>query len=413
VTAAAIPGVTPEFALDVATGIGFGIARRAIWHGDRCTWFDAVPTQPGVTPPTSSTSGGDVYGGTAGIGLFLAQLVARADDVTLRRTARAAIRQALAGASSAAPLGFYGGAAGTATAAILAARELGDDEPVAAARKLLTEVPLEPSDPDANDLLGGTAGSLLALLIAAVVLDDARLLARAHDAAEILLRLALRGDEGRVSWSTMRDRLGDLTGFAHGSAGNAYALLALHAIAPDARLRDAVAGAIAYEATTFSPEQGNWPDLRWFGNGPRVAGYTVAWCHGAVGIVRARLYAEAHGFDAGGDVDAALRTVAIHAERLLADPSSDMTLCHGLFGAVDALLDGVRAGRVEYAPAVARFAGEAAERHHRGEAPWPSGLLTREPIDSLMLGTAGIGHVYLRLADPLLAPILAPSPARP
>jgi len=401
--------VTPELALEVAGGIGFGIARRALWHENRCVWFDPMPTPLDGTPPTAVTSSSDVYSGTAGVGLFLAQLVVRADDVTLRRTARGAIRQALATASGALPLGFYGGAAGTAAVAILAARELGDDEPLEQARTLLMSVPLAPADPDQSDLIGGTAGSLLALTIASSALGDDVLLARAREAAEIVLRLGRRGDGGIVSWSTMRDSMGHLTGFAHGSAGNAYALLALHAVAPDPELRDAIAGAIAYETTVFSAEHGNWPDLRYFGTGPREPGYSNAWCHGAVGIVRARLLAERLGFPVAGDVDVALRTVAAHAEMLVGDPSSDMTLCHGVFGAVDALLDGARAGRTEYAPAIGRHAAAAVERHHRGEQPWPSGLLTREPHDGLMLGTAGIGHVYLRLADPSIASVLAPA----
>lgn len=403
--------VSPALALDVAAGIGFEIARHALWNENRCVWFDPTPTPLDGTPPTAMTSASDLYGGTAGVGLFLAQLVARADNVTLRRTARGAIRQALVRASGAPPLGYYGGAAGTAAAAILAARELGDEEPIAPARALLLSLALAPDDPDLSDLISGTAGSLLALVIAARALDDDALRARAGEAAEIVLRLARRGDDGVVSWSTMRDSLGHLTGFAHGSAGIAYALLALHALAPDPALRDAIAGAIAYETALFSADHGNWPDLRYFGTGPREPGYSNAWCHGAVGIVRARLLAERLGFPVAGNVDHALRSVAAHAELLSADPSSDMTLCHGLFGAVDALLEGVRSGRDGYAPAIGRYAATAAERHHRGDAPWPSGLLSREPHDGLMLGTAGIGHAYLRLADPALASVLAPASA--
>jgi lantibiotic modifying enzyme len=404
--------VSPALALDVAAGIGFGLARRALWHDDRCVWFDPTPTPLDGTPPTAVTSSADVYSGTAGAGLFLAQLVARADDVTLRRTARGAIRQALATAGAMMPLGFYGGAAGTAAAAILAARELGDEEFIEPARAILTNVALEPADPDQSDLIGGTAGSLLAFTITAAALGDGALLARAGEAAKIVLRLAHRGDDGTVSWSTMRENsLGHLTGFAHGSAGIAYALLSLHAVRPDPVLRDAIDGAIAYETQLFSAEYGNWPDLRHFGTGPRVPGYSNAWCHGAIGIVRARLLMERLGLPVTSDVDAALRAVAAHAEMLTADPSSDMTLCHGLFGAIDALLDGVRAGRSDYAPAVARYVATATERHHHGEQPWPSGLLSREPHDGLMLGTAGIGHVYLRLADPSLVSVLAPASA--
>jgi hypothetical protein len=36
--------------------------------------------------------------------------------------------------------------------------------------------------------------------------------------------------------------------------------------------------------------------------------------------------------------------------------------------------------------------------------------LTHEEICGLMLGNAGIGHVYLRLGDPTLGSLLAPRP---
>jgi lantibiotic modifying enzyme len=402
--------VTPELALDVALKIGYGIARRALWYDDRCTWFDAIPVGPGLEAK-SAALGVDVYGGNPGVALFLAQLVARADDVTLRRTARAALRQAFAPVETMRfPLGFYAGTAGTGVAAIYAGRDLGDEEFVERGRALLMDVVLAPEDPDASDLIGGTAGTLLSLVLAYTALGDDALLARAHDAARIVIGLARRNADGSLSWSTMRDRIADLTGFGHGAAGIAHALLALHAVAPDPALRDAVDGALAYERSVFSPEQQNWPDYRWFGTGPKVANYPISWCHGAAGIVRSRMYAESAGLDVSADVNVGLRTTALQAERQLADIAGDTTLCHGLFGSVDALIDGVRAGRTEYAPLVARCAAEAAQRHHFADWPWPSGLLTHEPIDGLMMGNAGIGHVYLRLADPALQSVLAPAP---
>ena len=67
------------------------------------------------------------------------------------------------------------------------------------------------------------------------------------------------------------------------------------------------------------------------------------------------------------------------------------------------------APRIHDANAVVAY---ATEQFHRGERPWPSGLMTHEEICGLMLGNAGIGHVYLRLGDPTLNSLLAPSPSR-
>src|SRR5262249_59276422 len=78
------------------------------------------------------------------------------------------------------------------------------------------------------------------------------------------------------------------TGFAHGAAGIAYALLRLHRQRPDPRLVKAAGEAIAYERANFSAADGNWLDVR----APTDAGrsrYRNSWCHGASGIGLARI----------------------------------------------------------------------------------------------------------------------------
>jgi lantibiotic biosynthesis protein len=411
------PALAPSDALETAERIGYGIARRALWGGERCTWIDAIPVLPEMNPATSTTSGADLYGGAPGIGLFLAQLSARAGDPLLKKTARGALRQAAvrARAEAAPQIGFYGGAAGAGAALVLGGRELGDEAFVEDGRALLLQVALADGYPDANDVIGGVAGTVLALTVAARALgNDPALLARARDAAETLLVRGMRDARGTLSWSTMQDKRANLTGFAHGAAGIAHALLALHALAPDPALHEAAAAAFAYERGVFDPAYSNWPDFRVMpGQPPGPLAFGVAWCHGAIGIVRSRLFAEAiGGFAVAGEIDAALQTTATTAQMWFRDPNADFTLCHGVFGMVDALLDGVRSGRSAYAPLLGAIVGEATERYDRGERPWPSGLMSREQIDGLLLGTAGIGHVYLRLADPSLEPVLAPGGAR-
>ena len=410
------PVLAPQDAIEVAATIGFGIARRALWSGDRATWFDAIPTMPAQNPATSTTLGSDLYGGTSGIALFLAQAATRSGDALLRRTARGALRQAAAragGYAASAPHGFYGGGAGVGCALVLAGTELGDAEAIAAGRALLRGVPTDASVPDVTDIIGGVAGTMVSLALAADALGgDEALLARAGEFAERLLARGQRDARGTLSWPTLGDTRANLTGFAHGTAGIAHALLLLDALKPDPALREAAKSAFAYEATTFDPAQANWPDYRLLpGQPPGPVGCAVAWCHGAPGIVRSRLFAEAcGGFDVAAEIEAGLGTTARYAEHGYRAPNADFAACHGVFGLADALLDGVRSGRGAYAALLGQIVAYATERFHRGERPWPSGLLSHEEINGLLLGNAGIGHVYLRLGDPTLGSLLAPAP---
>ncbi len=410
------PVLAPQDAIEVAATIGFGIARRALWSGERCTWFDAIPAMPTQNPATSTTSAPDLYSGTSGIGLFLAQAATRSGDALLRRTARGALRQAAAraaGHAAVAPHGFYGGGAGAGCALVLAGNELGDAEAIAAGRALLLGVPTDASIPDVTDIIGGIAGTVISLVLASDALGgDGELLARACEFAERVIARGQRDAQGTLSWHTLGDKRANLTGFAHGTAGIAHALLLLDALKPEPALRDAAVGAFAYEAATFDAAQANWPDYRLLpGQPPAPVGYAVAWCHGAAGIVRSRLFAETcGGFQVAADIEAGLGTTARYAEQWYRMPAADFTVCHGIFGLVDTLLDGVRSGRGAYAAVLGQIVTDATERFHRGERAWPSGLLTREEVGGLMLGNAGIGHIYLRLADPTLGSLLAPVP---
>jgi lantibiotic modifying enzyme len=416
--------------IEIAATIGFGIARRALWSGERCTWFDAIPTLPTQNPATSTMAGPDVYGGTAGIGLFLAQAAARTGDPLLRRTARAALRQSAVRAQDhvgVAPHGFYGGAAGVGAALVLGGTELQDAEAIAAGRALLLDLPTDPAIADVSDVIGGVAGTVMALAVAASALGrDAALLGRANEFAERLIARGERDARGTMSWHTMDDKRANLTGFGHGTAGIGHALLLLHVLRAEPGLREAAAAAFAYEAASFDPREGNWPDYRVFPGQPSgPPGFMVAWCHGAPGIVRSRLFAEAQGgfaeaqgvfaeahggFDSAVGIAAGLGTTARYAEKWFRAPNVDYTACHGMFGLADTLLDGVRSGRTAYAATLSAIVTYATEHFHRGERAWPSGLISHEEIDGLMLGNAGIGHVYLRLADPSLGSVLAPAP---
>jgi lantibiotic modifying enzyme len=64
--------------LRTADGIGSRLGRQAIWHGNRCNWVGAQPIErhPGglYQGVTYEALGPDLYSGTAGVALFLAEL---------------------------------------------------------------------------------------------------------------------------------------------------------------------------------------------------------------------------------------------------------------------------------------------------------------------------------------------------
>ncbi|HEX9932834.1 MAG TPA: lanthionine synthetase LanC family protein [Allosphingosinicella sp.] len=408
----AAAAIERPLALEVAAQIGFGICRRAFWSGDRCTWLEAVPVQPHENPARSLLAGPDVYGGTAGIGWFLAEAAERTGDALLRRTARAALRQTAARAEEQfdrAPHGFYGGAAGTGAVLVAAGSVLGDSQSIEAGSELLARLPGGAGRRDAADIISGLAGTIVALAVGAHRLggDDA-MAQLAAEAGRNLLSIGERDAAGALSWQTMEGTRANLTGFAHGTAGIAHAFFLLDAVVPDRAWGEAAAAAIAYERALLDPVRG-WPDFRLLpGSPPDQTFYPVAWCHGAAGIAQGRLAARDARVDVGPDIAIGLAATAAEARRALAAAGSDYTLCHGLLGLADCLLDAERRGHADVEPILAASIRHSVETFHHGERPWPSGLLSREEIGGLMLGNAGIGHFFLRLADSSLESVLVP-----
>jgi lantibiotic modifying enzyme len=136
----------------------------------------------------------------------------------------------------------------------------------------------------------------------------------------------------------------------------------------------------------------------------------VAWCHGAPGIGLSRLRALA--IDSAPryrrDVRAAIRSSRRSLNALLERRDSDFSLCHGLAGIAEFL---ITAGRVLGDTRASQTATDVAVDRSRWYADqpgsWPCGV-SRGSHPSLMLGLAGIGYFFLRLADPAVPTILLP-----
>lgn len=408
--------MNPDEALEVAQSIGELLVERAIVHEGRATWLgDEQHLLDGTWQVVHSSIEGDLYGGTSGVALYLGRLAAATGRDDFAETARQAFEHARRWyRQTSPPPTLYEGSLGLACVAAELA-DLLDGSPNDAADFVVDELLPTNSTEDA-DLVGGRAGSLVALLHLATRL-------RRPDLDPVVARLAasLAGDAERgthrgASWrSTASIEPGipphataPLCGLAHGASGVAWALAEYATATGDDTYRAVVRDAIEYERAWFDAAQQNWPDLRGMTSDRVASGerpsFPVFWCHGALGIglVRLRL----HQLDERNDDAAEAEAAIMCALRFAADVESagmpyDLSLCHGLGGVVELL---VYAAHVFDEPELRAQAlttlAVGLDLQGADDVRWPCGVRDGGENPSLMLGIAGIGLAFLRAADP-------------
>jgi lantibiotic modifying enzyme len=211
-----------------------------------------------------------------------------------------------------------------------------------------------------------------------------------------------------------------LTGFSHGTAGIAWALLELFLGTGKVEYRTAALHAFAYERIEFSRQHANWPDFRTMNErtppGTGEPSYSVAWCHGApgIGLSRLRAYAILKDKNCLAETEVALATT----RQLLSTVSlanQNFSLCHGAGGNAELPLDAGEALDRQSLKAAAEEVGwYGIETYLKARRSWPCGVVPGGETPNLMLGLAGIGHFYLRLYDSARVPsvlIVGPRPA--
>lgn len=367
---------------------------------------------------------GLLYQGTAGVAWFLGHLAQVSDDRDLRRCAEGGVRHALdfAGQLHNASFGLHSGRVGIAWVAAQLAGPLDQPQWLDEAWQVLEPLVGHESQDHSLDVIGGAAGAIPALLEMRSLLDRDELLIMARGLGEHLLSKVHMEPVG-WSWATLpQASFRNLNGFAHGASGIGLALMELAVATGDGRYRFASEMASLYERSFYDPQQQNWPDLRnqalseiyQFGKidylrnlirhdrVPRYhLNYMTAWCHGSPGIGLARLRAWEL---TGQKTYLEEANHAMHSTAVSLTPEalrrSNYSLCHGGLGNCELLLHGAEIlqdkslrSRCEE---VASFGTKEWEE---AEKPWPSGTLDSQSDGSLLLGEAGIGSVFLRLAE--------------
>lgn len=352
--------------------------------------------------------GPDLYNGAAGIALFLAahaQVAGHQPSGELALAALSHIRKNLRDAHAARVARALGLGAATGLGSVVygfavAAKCLADDDLFAdalAAARLFTD-DLIAAD-KRLDVMGGSAGAILALLRLYRDSGSDEVLARAVKCGEHLLGQKRIEADGRHSWIGEGFGSRPLNGMSHGAAGFAYALASLAAATERDDFADAAAECVAFEDASYDPTRRNWPDLR--GGEPH---WPCQWCHGATGIGLARLATAKRTPAADQALMADLRAAIGGVESGTGLPVD--TLCCGTLGNIEFFCEaGSALDRDDLGKLAARRLKAIVERAAAaGDYRWNSGK-ARFNL-GLFRGLSGVGYTLLRRADAALPNVL-------
>lgn len=282
-----------------------------------------------------------------------------------------------------------------------------DPELFAYAHGLIDCLPGYIEKDDALDVVGGCAGCIGSLLALHKVSPSEKIQVACIQCGDRLLAKAQPMEKG-LAWFTNLETEEPLTGFAHGSAGIAWALFELAALTGNDKYKSAAIEAVVYESSRYSSAVGNWADHPGRSGNRNDIAPTMAWCYGAPGIGMSRAAALKY-------TDHPI--VRLDLERALQatlnqGPGANHSICHGDVGNLDFLLQAAQVtGSRELALKVDELTNQIVASIKK--YGWLCGVPLGVESPALMNGLAGICYGLLRLADPDRVPsVLTLSPPR-
>ena len=349
----------------------------------------------------------NLYNGLCGVALFLAatqMLLGEPDLAALARSALATVTQEAERSDYIQMLFEKGIGAALGQSSVIytfvrASELLGEERWLRHAQSFAEMLLPERITSDRNfDLLSGAAGAALSLL----TLYRATRLPEALDKAilcgEHLLQHRSPSREGPRAWKTISNEQ-PLTGFSHGAAGIAYALLKLYEATGESSFRDAAVEAETYETSVFQAEASNWPDFR---EPPTENGYScwTTWCHGAPGIALSRLGALSilDTPQVRADISHGLR-----ATRIVEAQGLD-TVCCGTMGRIETFVLAAKKLNDPTYLEEARKMASLVLRRSQQDGRYALGWKNAPYLASFHQGMAGIGYEFLRVAAPVSLP---------
>jgi type 2 lantibiotic biosynthesis protein LanM len=404
--------LTREQLLASACAIAQEIQSHAIREADGSVYWMSLGHIPGADRLQLQPLNQSLYDGNCGIALFLAALariggssqfrdLALGALVPLRKILQTIDAQAAQRLAKRIGIGGTTGLGSIVYSLVRISHFLKEDALLEEALRVADAIAPELITTDQKlDVMAGSAGAILALLALYHETTEPAILDKAIACGQHLLKYSTSFEGSPKAWKTFGEK--PLTGFSHGAAGIAYALLRLYAVTQNSAYLEAALEGIAYERSVFSSSAANWPDFRSCDRQNGQPGFMVSWCHGAPGIGLARLGGlsileteEIH-----QDVEVALQTTQKYGLQGL-----DL-LCCGNFGRTELLLVAAqKLSRPELREmALQRATCVVARAEQTGAYKLFPNLPNYVFSPGFFQGTAGIGYELLRLAYPEVLP---------
>jgi type 2 lantibiotic biosynthesis protein LanM len=393
--------------IEEARRVGNRLEELALQEEDHATWIGfAYVNKVWSLDPLFE----DLYGGSSGIILALAYLgsFGFGKFTDLARRALNTLRARLENSSEhIRSIGAFDGWGGIIYTLSHLAALWQDAELISYASHMVDRLPELLAKDKSLDIIGGCAGCIGALLSLDRVSASDKALAIAAQCADLLVSKAQPMEHG-AAWFNSIETVKPITGFAHGAAGIAWALLEMAARTGNQKYKDAAIHAIEYEHARYSFAAGNWTDAATEEavDPKNEVGPSMAWCHGAPGIGLARLAALKHIDNpiTRQDLQRAIQATLNYG------PGANHCLCHGDLGNLDFLF---QASQARSTPELALKVDEWTNQilASMNKYGWLCGVPLAVESPALMNGLAGICLGLLRMAEPDRVPsVLTLSP---
>jgi len=410
--------------LDTAFSIASKLARTAIWDGERCNWLgSASEVHNGTFTVVDRTFAPDLYSGTSGVALFLSKLLDFKDDIIIHKTLVGTINQIMSSNDffkEGLNYAYFGGKIGIADTLIQIGKDRNNQDWENFGWNLLKKVCKQKIGEFEVDIISGVTGALPILIKRFNETNDVTIGQAINSIGSFLIEKATK-TETYWSWVTISGQPA-MTGYSHGASGVATSLLELYNLTKDPTYLNAAKWGFNFENINFNQQAQNWPDLRVLdhkntqNNTMQVCG--ESWCHGApgIGLSRLRAWELIHEDQYKQEAIIGFNSTHRNIYNSLTNQShpSNFSLCHGLAGNADILLEGgMKLQNDIYLQVAYEVGNYGIEKYEKNGLNWPSGIndpngggLEGQETPGLLVGLAGTGYFYLRLAFPKEVPTI-------